>query len=610
MWGKDQRRHGHLTTVVACLALLVLMDALLLVATGRAVAEERRVALVVGNSKYRNLGRDLKNPVEDAAAMQVTLHRLGFELIVGQDLALDGFRRKVDEFAAAVRDAEIALLFYAGHGVQFDGQNYLLPTDIEVTSQADMVGKSIALNKVLTDMTSASASIVFLDACRDSPQFRSVSRANGPGMFGFSRGLAPVPASVSDRFIGFAAAPGFTAEDGGRSKNSPFTEALLRHIAKPDIEINAMFTAVRADVMRVTSKRQQPEALNALTQPLYLSKSAGPSGMPQDLAGPDGEEPPSISLSSDAEFWFVIKDTNDPRNFDLYLQQFPKGRFVPLARRKLEQLKFPPPKMADLNTKGGRPIAPDGVTVEGDWATAIAVARVSKDHPKEEALRSARDLARAKVILARVAAAGINLPNSIDSSSYAAEMLGYLSRGLTFEETWTTHQATGKELKVELRAKVRPLVGDTERRLTGSIEPTDVISGQPIRLKLLAKKDATIGVFAWQANGTVLRLYPDSTKKPVMIKAGEPISLPRSGDLYPAIASGNMPGERRNHEALIVVTGGKSLNFEQLVPTLVTEATQHSPTALTDAGDFLSKLAAIEDTELELLVLPYEVRDR
>src|SRR5262249_1990827 len=97
---------------------------------------KERVALVVGNSKYRNLGRDLKNPVEDAAAMQVTLHRLGFDLIVGQDLALDGFRRKVDEFAAAARNANIALLFYAGHGVQVEGQNYLLPTDFEVTTLA------------------------------------------------------------------------------------------------------------------------------------------------------------------------------------------------------------------------------------------------------------------------------------------------------------------------------------------------------------------------------------------------------------------------------------------------------------------------------------------
>ncbi len=569
---------------------------------------ERRVALIVGNSAYRTADR-LRNPVADASAMQVVLQRLNFELIVGLDLTHASFKDKVAEFTKAIRNADIALFFYAGHGVQYGEQNYLLPTDIELTSEAEVTAKSLALNELLESMgRNAKASVIFLDACRDSPQFRSISRGTttaAPSGWKYLRGLAGLQSTKADRFVGFAAAPGTAAEDG-RGKNSPFTEALLRHIPKPDVEINAMFTAVRADVVRATRSRQRPEALHGLSKALYLKPGANTPVEYQDPPPGDSEGSPSVSLSRDGEFWMAIRDTNDPRNFEEYLVQFPSGRFAGLAKRRLEFLKLPPrPPEARP-----RPTTADLPTTDIELVLASGTAQISKDHPKEEAQRSARALARAKVIATKVQMAGANLPATVTSSSEAAELLGYLGRGIPFDEVWTFHPATSGEAKVELRAKVRSLGAPGERKLVGNLESPVVVAAQPIRLKVTARKESQIGVFAWQADGTVLRLYPESTRRqPVLIKAGETIWFPRANDAYPAIASANMPGERSNHEALIVVTGARmgNIQFEQLVPTTVAQSTQHSSSSLVDATEFLRRLSAIPDPELELLVLPYEV---
>jgi uncharacterized caspase-like protein len=603
---------GRMRLLFRLVAPALIAGAVAFISAGAGFAEEKRVALIVGNSKYR-VGGTLRNPVEDAAAMQVALHRLGFQLIVGQDLALETFQEKVREFSLAMRNADIALLFYAGHGVQYKEQNYLLPTDIELNSEAEITAKSMRLNKILEDMgRQAKVSVILLDACRDAPQLRSISRGTATGggksIWEYVSGLATITeAAPADRFIAFAAAPGKLAEDG-RGKNSPFTDALLRHIAKPDTDIGAVLNWVRRDVLKATSQRQQPETVNALTQPLYLNKTANASPLPvsneEPSQQPADEQPPAVALSSDAEFWFGIKDTTDPKNFEDYLQQYPKGRFAMLAKRKVEALK-PQAKAADPRP---RLMPGDLASVDGEFVIATGIARITKSHPKAEALRSARALARAKIIVSKLPASGLTVPGFVDASSDAAELLAHMGRGLTYEEAWTSHQTNSKEVKFDLRAKVRLLPDEADRKLSGSIEPAEVVSGQPYRLKLAAKKDVTIGVFAWQANGTVVRLYPESVHKQVFIKAGEPVAFPRSTDGYPAIASSTMPGEKRNHEALIVVTGSGPIAFEQLVPATISETAQHSANDLLDGSEFLLRLAALQDAELEVLVLPYEIR--
>ncbi|MFM9850878.1 MAG: caspase domain-containing protein [Hyphomicrobiaceae bacterium] len=588
-------------------ALILVASVVAFSGAGPALAEGRRVALVIGNSKYR-IGDNLRNPVQDAAAMQVALHRLNFELIVGHDLPLEAFREKVREFTKVMRGADIALLFYAGHGVQYKEQNYLMPADIEVKSESDIVAKSIALNTILDDMGQhAKASVVFLDACRNNPLLRGISRGPATGSqltWEYLRGLATITAEPADRFVGFAASPGTVAEDG-RGQNSPFTEALLRHIATPNIDISAMFSGVRRDVLKATLKRQQPESLNALSQPLYLNPTGKTPTETQELLPPPEESPSSISLSSDAEFWIAIKDTNDPKNFEDYLTQFPKGRFANLAKRKADQIKATALKTASTEQ---RVRTPEAATTEGDFVFATGIARITKYHPRDEAQRSAHALARAKAILAKVPATGVNLPNTVVSTSEAAELLGYMSRGITYDEVWTIHTPTAQEVKVDLRAKVRTLLGGAERKLNGQLEPTDIISERPFRLRIDAKKEANIGVFAWQANSSVIRLYPESMQKTVVIRGGESVWFPRAEDSYPAIASTNLAGERRNHEAIIIVTGAGTLPFDELVPASVGETAQQSLANSLGGVDFLNRLAAVQDPGLEVLVLPYEVR--
>lgn len=571
-----------------------------------AAALERRVALIIGNSKYSPI-RSLKNPVEDAAAMTVALQRLGFRIIVGLDLSLADFRAKMAEFEKDLKGADLALLFYAGHGVQYNGHNYLLPTDIELKSQSDVISKSIALNVLVDSMArQAKVSLIFLDACRDSPQI-PVRSSFGvvASIWNFSRGLAPLQESAADRFVAYAAAPGLTALDG-QGKHSPFAQALLRHVATQGQDINTTFSLVRRDVLTATNNRQQPEATNALTRPLVLNPGGAMIALRQEPVPYESEEgQPTIALSSDVEFWMGIRDSSDPKHYEEYLRQNPNGRFVNLARRKLDELKTSPPSK-DAATKA-RPANPDPPGDGEDHISVRASGKLSQMHPKVEAERSVRALARARAIAARTRIYSSTLPSTVSSSTQAAELLAYLAHGIPHDEHWTLipSGADTDGVEVELRAKVRALKPPSARKLSGSIEPTKVVADQPFRLKVHAKREAQVGVFAWQADGTILRLYPAPSGRELVIKAGETVSLPRANDPFPAFSSANMPGEKRNHEAIIVVTGSAPMKFDAIVPNTVAREVQTSLAMRSE--EFLNRLAAIVDPDIELLIIPYEV---
>jgi uncharacterized caspase-like protein len=611
-------RRVHGLPAVVLLALVALVTVL---GAGAALAQdrqERRVALIVGNSNYRDpMVEDLKNPVRDAAAMQIALQPLGFQLFSWHDLTHQAFQEKIAEFTKAIKGADVALFFYAGHGVQFDNKNYLLPTDVDLKSKKELLTKSILLDKLLEDMGQyAKASVIFLDACRDSPKLRSVGGTER-GILEYLKGLAPISenAASSDLFVGFAAAPGTSALDGGGG-NSPFTAALRRNIATPDVEIGAMFASVRRDVLNATRKRQKPESLSRLTHALYLNPQRGTgqaAPAPTDGITPglfEGDDAPAVRLSPEAERWWPIKDSSDPRDFEDFLREYPKGNFALVAKRKYDQL-------AKLARPGDSRPAPSTApaephAAEGELVEVAATARITKGHPKEEAQRSARALARARAIL-KVYGANAGLPNFVSSSAEASELLGHMTNGVTYEEEWVSTQ-NDKEIRLKLKAKVRLLRPEKDRRLTGQINPPEVVSGQPFHLRVDTSKDATVGIFAWQAgsgDGTVVRLYPETARKPVLLKAGEPARFPRNGDAYPGLAAGNPPGEKRNHEALLVVTGSTNIRFDELVPIAVAESLQQAAQQESlDATDFLRKLAGIRDSELEMLVLPYEVLER
>lgn len=235
---------------------LAVFAALSLLPAGAAVADDlRRVALVVGNAAYRH-ALPLKNPGNDATDIAAVLEKLEFEVIRGLDVDRDGFFDKLDEFTEAVPGADVALFFYAGHGLQVDGDNYLVPVDAKLEKELHLKREAIALDTILGEMRSPT-NLVFLDACRNNPLAENLARSMGGKnrSVGAARGLARAD-DRSGTLIAYATARDTVAGDG-EGRNSPFTAALLEHIAIP-MSIFDLVNEVTISVKDGTRGRQVP----------------------------------------------------------------------------------------------------------------------------------------------------------------------------------------------------------------------------------------------------------------------------------------------------------------------------------------------------------------
>lgn len=229
---------------------------------GLAGAQER-IALVIGNSDYQHTTK-LKNPRSDAEAMTARLQSLGFEVIGGVDLDRRALVGELIRFGRAAEKAETALFFYAGHGLQVSGQNYLVPVDALVEFEAEIDISLVSLSGVMQQLERGSqTNIVFLDACRDNPFAKDLSRSMNRSAKSLAKGLGRVQ-SESGTFIAFATQPDAVASDG-TGQNSPFTTALLKHIGEPGEGISDMMIEVRNDVMAATGGKQVPWDSSSLT---------------------------------------------------------------------------------------------------------------------------------------------------------------------------------------------------------------------------------------------------------------------------------------------------------------------------------------------------------
>ena len=248
-------RHGFLPkTLVIALALAITLAIALL--TRPALAAPDRVALVIGNSAYKNAAM-LPNPSNDAAAVAQALRKIGFEVIEGRDLPKRAMEEKIIEFSRKLDRASLALFFYAGHGMQIGGHNYLLPTDAALERPGDLSFETIDLSQVLGQMEAEKrVNLVFLDACRDNPFAKSLARSMGTRSATVGQGLASIQSAVGT-MIAYATQPDNVALDGA-GPNSPFTAALLKHIGTPGLEVRSMMTRVRADVLAATNDKQVP----------------------------------------------------------------------------------------------------------------------------------------------------------------------------------------------------------------------------------------------------------------------------------------------------------------------------------------------------------------
>lgn len=299
---------------------------------------EKRVALVFGNSAYRNAPA-LKNPHNDAADMARSLRRLGFKVIEGLDLDRRAMEARIRDFAAEVEDAEVGLFYYAGHGLQVNGTNYLAPVDASLKAEADLDFEAVPLNLVMRQLQrSTRVGLLFLDACRDNPLARSLGQAGRSLQIG--RGLAAVE-KAAGTLIAFATQPGNVALDG-EGRNSPFTRALLKHIETPDATINDVMIEVRKDVMEATNKKQVPWENSSLTGKFYFKTRSLAGAETTPAPTTTGNTASVIKVADTAiehTFWTAVQESNDPKLYQAYLRRFPNGVYRPIAEAKLRSMR-------------------------------------------------------------------------------------------------------------------------------------------------------------------------------------------------------------------------------------------------------------------------------
>src|SRR5882672_54426 len=315
--------------------LIAALSIVTFLVSGSAAFADKRVAFVVGNAAYKSVA-PLPNPAVDAKSMARVLRNVGFDVVEGSNLTRDRMTEKLLDFGKKAEGADVAVFFYAGHGIAIDGTNYLLPVDADLKSEMDVkLGAAINVDLTLEQtMSEAKVKLVFLDACRDNPFAAKIRSARTTRSVNVATGLAEMK-SGEGTLIAFATGPGQTALDGKEGTNSPFTRALIANVARPGVEIQQAMTKVRAQVNEETSKSQLPWGHTNLIGSIYLNPVAGgnaaeAANTPVAAAGPASE----VEL----EFWRSIKDSNKPEELNAYLTNYPNGTFKSIALARIASL--------------------------------------------------------------------------------------------------------------------------------------------------------------------------------------------------------------------------------------------------------------------------------
>ncbi|MGJ4900031.1 caspase family protein [Bradyrhizobium sp. HKCCYLS2058] len=358
--------------------LTVALSLLCVVLTAEAAKADRRVAFVVGNGAYKSVAQ-LPNPPVDAKAMAATLRNVGFDVVEGTNLTRDKMTEKLLDFGRKAQGADIAVFYYAGHGIAIAGTNYLLPVDADLKSEMDVkLGSAINIDVTLDQtMGDAKVKLVFLDACRDNP-FAAKIKSNSPTRsVSVQTGLAEMK-SGEGTLIAFATGPGQTALDGEAGANSPFTRALISHIAQPGIEIQQAMTAVRAQVNEETSKGQLPWGHTNLIGAVYLNPAAAPAATAATAGTTPAVATATVTAGeAELEFWRSVKDSNKPEELNAYLSTYPNGQFKSLAMARIAAIESGAINTATRNVAKG--VDPATYTEEG---TQVSEDQIGLDKTK------------------------------------------------------------------------------------------------------------------------------------------------------------------------------------------------------------------------------------
>jgi uncharacterized caspase-like protein len=454
-----------------------------LVALASAASAERRVALVIGNAAYKHAPA-LANPANDAKAVAAALDRLGFEVVSGFDLGNADLRKTVRSFADKLAGADVALFFYAGHGLQVGGENFLIPVDAAIQTEADLDFNAVKMDLVSRQMDrETKIKIVMLDACRDNPFEKQLSRSMGKTRSAaLKKGLAEIN-TAGGSIIAFATDPGDVALDGD-GKHSPFTEALLRHIEAPGVEIGLMMRRVTKDVFEITKEKQRPWTNASLTGEFYM-KPGEPSAAPAPTPT-TGVIPPAPSGFDERQmelaFWQSADKSGAASDYEEYLKRYPKGQFAGMAKNRLEALKNKPTDQAratDPGAQQGRSVdtSPTNTSRSTDEASELAIGLTANDRVG---------------IQRRLLLAGFN-PNGVDGSfgpgtrraisawqtSRSLAVSGYLNRdqyGALIAQTETAYANWVASERARVAATPAPVAAPAP---TPTYQPQPTVQPQP-----------------------------------------------------------------------------------------------------------------------------------
>ncbi len=362
----------------------------------------KRVALVIGNSKYVH-AVELPNPANDAGLIASTLRNAGFEVIEGVDQDNAGMHSLISKFTEQSYDADLAVIFYAGHGMQVDGKNFLIPVDAELTSPAYLKTRTVQIDDFMAALPPDPAvGVIILDACRDNPLARTLA-ASLPKTRSLGSGLAPIEArsegvGTGGILIAYATDPGAIAFDGN-GINSPYSTALARHLTEPGIEIQSALTRVRGEVTETTQGRQRPWHNASLGREVFIGKpvvTAAPAAKPAtDAAGAAAATAPALvvgeppSWEVEQRLWDEASKRNTAPFYEAYLEQFPNGRFATVARLNIDALKDP-----KAQEKQVAAVEPDEVNPGSAVRTSVGISDDMKKVLGTEATESAIGLDR------------------------------------------------------------------------------------------------------------------------------------------------------------------------------------------------------------------------
>ncbi|UDF29021.1 UNVERIFIED_ORG: caspase family protein [Roseateles sp. XES5] len=325
-------------------------------------ASTGKVALVIGNAKYAEVAA-LKNPENDAVDMAAALSEIGFDVTVKLNADIETFDDALGEFQQKAEGSEVAVIFYAGHGIEFENRNYLLPVDAALEKESQIRYKTLELERLEEAVSGASKlRMVFLDACRNNPFADRIQARGGKSRSVIGRGLAKVE-PIDGTVIAYSAKGGTTASDGD-GRNSPYTAALLKYVRQPDLDVDRMLRMVRDDVLKATNREQEPFDYGSLPAETISLNAKDVSAIPAAKTSSDNTTMAAPLNNAAKEAWDAVKDSKLRSDFETIIRLFPTTFYATLAQNRIAEIdKQTPSQPGDTLASTGTENSPTQINI-------------------------------------------------------------------------------------------------------------------------------------------------------------------------------------------------------------------------------------------------------